>query len=321
MSSILVTGGAGFLGSHLVQALAMSGDRVTVVDTLQFCHADNLTAALATGRVVVRQQDCAADGWEPAGEFDAIYHLAGVVATREFMARPASALLASTRPLESMLRWQQRQPAARLLFASSSEVYGDAEVHPQPEEYRGNVSCTGPRSGYDEGKRAGESLLLGWSREFRGGTPCGAIVRLFNTYGPRMTANGRLVPTMVRDALRQRRITVNAPGTQTRTLLHVDDCVRALQAAMERQPAVPVNVGGTETMPVLEIAERIAEAVTRRGGTPVQIVLGERLPDDVQQRRPVLDRAAALLGWQPRIPFADGVQTVIDYWLARPDQA
>lgn len=320
MKRYLVTGGAGFLGSHLAEALATEGHRVTVVDTMQFCHEDNLDAALATGRVEVRREDCAADGWSPRGEFDGVYHLAGVVATREFMARPASALLASTKPLEALLRWQDARPSMRLLFASSSEVYGDAVVHPQPEEYRGNVSCTGPRCGYDEGKRAGESLLIGWSREFRGGRTCAAIVRLFNTYGPRMTANGRLVPTMVRDALRTGRITVNAPGTQTRTLLYVDDCVRALTAAMACQPPEPLNVGGVETLSVREIATVIADAVTRRCGRPVEVVMGDVVPDDVQQRRPVLERARARLDWRPSVPLAIGIDAVIDYWLPRTNR-
>jgi dTDP-glucose 4,6-dehydratase len=315
--NILVTGGAGFIGSHLTERLLADDHDVTVVDSMRGCHADNLARVSQHPRLTLRVEDCAADGWQVPGEFDAVYHLAGVAATGEFVARPVDALLVSIKPLERILRWRDRRPEARVLFTSSSEVYGDAQVHPQPESYRGNVSCTGPRSGYDEGKRAGEALILGWSRQHRIAAASAAIVRLFNTYGPRMTANGRLVPTMVRDALTEQRIRVNAPGTQTRTLLFVDDCINALLQAMQAQHAEPVNVGGNETLPVADIAACVANAVSRRLGRTVEIVLAEPVPDEVMQRRPVLDRAGKVLGWRPSTPFAIGLERVIDYWLPR----
>lgn len=313
----LVTGGAGFLGSHLVEDLLADGHHVTVVDSMRGCHADNLSAVAGNRRLEVHSEDCTADDWAVAGPFDEIYHLAGVAATGDFVARPVDALLASTKGLERILRWCDRHPETKVLFTSSSEVYGDAQVHPQPEAYRGNVSCTGPRSGYDEGKRAGEALILGWSRQYRAGRTAAAIVRLFNTYGPRMTANGRLVPTMVRDALRERRIQVNMPGTQTRTLLFVADGVKGLRRAMAVQHAEPVNVGGNETLPVADIAAAVAAAVTRRLGAGIEIVPAPPVTDEVMQRRPVLDRARQMLDWHPTTPFAAGLERVIDYWQQR----
>jgi UDP-glucuronate decarboxylase len=317
MTNVLITGGAGFIGSHLTEALVRDGCRVTVVDSMQFCHADNLDAVLGSGRVELRREDCAADGWRVRGEFDEIYHLAGVVATGEFTARPVAALWTSLLPMERILRYQRdERPQTRLLFASSSEVYGDAQVDPQGEDYRGNVSTTGPRSGYDEGKRATEALIAGWARE-RQLPAVAAIVRLFNTYGPRMTANGRLVPTMIVDALRHGRIEVNAPGTQTRTLLYVSDGVTALRAAMSKQPQQPINIGGVETMAVRETAEHIAAAVRAITGKPVRIELGPAVTDDIKQRRPDLSRVRAALGWAPTVRFAEGVENVIAYWQER----
>jgi dTDP-glucose 4,6-dehydratase len=317
VTSVLITGGAGFIGSHLTEALVRDGCRVTVVDSMEFCHPDNLDAALRSGLVELRREDCAADGWRVSGEFDEVFHLAGVVATREFMARPVAALWASLLPMEQILRYQRdRRPPTRVLFASSSEVYGDAQAHPQSEDYRGNVSITGPRSGYDEGKRATEALIAGWARERR--LPAvAAIVRLFNTYGPRMTANGRLVPTMVVDALRQGRIVVNAPGSQSRTLLYVSDGVTALRRAMAVQAPQPINVGGVETMSVHATAEHIAAAVGEITGRTVRIEPGPAVPDDVMQRRPDLHRARELLAWTPELRFADGIKQVIGYWRKR----
>jgi nucleoside-diphosphate-sugar epimerase len=317
VTSVLVTGGAGFIGSHLTEALVHGGCRVTVVDSMQFCHPDNLDAALRSGRVELRREDCAADGWRVSGDFDEIFHLAGVVATGEFMARPVAALWTSLMPMEQILRYQRdRRPRVQVLFASSSEVYGDAQVDPQGEDYRGSVSITGPRSGYDEGKRATESLIAGWARERR--LPAvAAVVRLFNTYGARMTANGRLVPTMVVDALRHGRIVVNVPGTQTRTLLYVSDCVTALRRAMAVQSPQPINVGGLETMSVRVTAEHIAAAVGEMTGRTVRIESGPAVPDDIMQRRPDLRRVREVLAWSPAVCFADGIKHVIDYWRKR----
>ncbi|MEQ8767649.1 MAG: GDP-mannose 4,6-dehydratase [Planctomycetota bacterium] len=317
----LVLGGAGFIGSHLVERRIAAGDHVTVIDSFEYCYSDNLEALDGHPHLEVLRADVSEPGWSVPGDFDDLYHLAGVVATGEFMRRPVAALWTSLRPMEALLRYRRdRNRKARLLFASSSEVYGDAQVHPQPEGYRGHVSCTGPRSGYDEGKRATESLITGWAREHD--EPCAAaVVRLFNTYGPRMTANGRLVPSMVVDALQSGEITVNRPGTQTRTLLDVRDALVAIERALERQHPVPINIGGFETMPVRETAERIAAAVLDITGREVRLTDGPEIPDEVLRRRPDLARAKELLDWAPSTPFSAGVREVIRYWQGRTEPA
>ncbi len=315
--SALVLGGAGFIGSHLVEDLLAGGSRVTVVDSMEYCYADNLEAARSSDRLTVITADVTRPDWEVEGHFDEIFHLAGVVATGDFVARPTAALWTSLLPLAKLLRYRaDHRPEVKLLFASSSEVYGKAEVHPQPEEYVGHVDCIGPRSGYDEGKRAGESLIVGWARELGMDCAC-AIVRIFNTYGPRMTANGRLVPTMVHDALKNASIAVNRPGTQTRTLLDVRDCIRGLRKAIALQHPRPINIGGVETMPVRETAERIASAVESRTGRPVTLEWAPEIDADIARRRPDITRARELLDWQPTIPFEEGIERVIDYWQDR----
>jgi UDP-glucuronate decarboxylase len=316
----LVLGGAGFLGSHLVDRLLTEGHAVTVVDTMRDCHPDNLDAARAAAgaRLVVIPADAADASLEIPGRFDEAYHLAGVVATREFVARPVEALLTSLLPMQRLLQHKRaHQPELRLLFASSSEVYGDARTPLQHEDDRGNVSCQGPRSGYDEGKRATESLIVGYRRQYGLERPC-AIVRLFNTYGPRMTANGRLVPSMIRMALTHGEIMVNAPGTQTRTLQYVSDCIEAMRRAIRLQPEVPINVGGAAACAVAEIARQIAAAVTRRTGRTIRIVPGPMMPDEVMQRQPDVERARELLeGWRATVGLAEGVEATIDYWRDR----
>ncbi len=315
----MVTGGAGFIGSHIVEKLVAEGYQVTAVDTMEWCYPGNLDAAMETGQVILQVADCSADSWEVDGHYDEIYHLAGVVATGAFMKHPISSLMVSILPMQKLLRYKLlRNPEVKLLFASSSEVYGDASVHPQPEDYRGNVSCWGPRSGYDEGKRATESLIHGWEREM--GWDCAsAIIRIFNTYGPRMTANGRLVPSMALGAIRDGKIMVNAPGTQTRTLQHVSDCIEAMRRACALQNPLAINVGGVETMPVMETAERIAAAVQEITGQEIEIYDGPEVPDEILRRRPDISRAKELLDWEPKVSFADGVKDVISYWQARVD--
>lgn len=315
----LVLGGAGFLGSHLVDHLLAEGHAVTVVDSMRECHPDNLAGARHTGgsRLTTVVADATDPGFAIDDRFDEAYHLAGVVATREFVARPVDALWSALLPMQRLLQHKrERNPHLRLLFASSSEVYGDPRTNQQHEDDRGNVSCVGPRSGYDEGKRATEALIAGHRRQFGLAQPC-AVLRLFNTFGPRMTANGRLVPSMIHGALTRGEIVVNAPGSQTRTLQYVSDCIEAMRRAIRRQAAIPINVGGTETMTVTAIAEAIAAAVVRRTGRPVRLVAGPPVEDEIMQRRPDLSRARELLDWQPAVAVADGIAATIDYWLPR----
>lgn len=321
---VLVTGGAGFIGSHLVDDLIEHGHYVDVLDTLADCYSDNLWRHEESRRLQVYKGDVSIDNAMEKHIFrvgfttnqrvvyDEIYHLAGLAATPDFVERPVEAFEASVMGISSILKYAQHT-GSRVLFTSSSEVYGDAQVPRQDEEYRGNVSIVGPRSGYDEGKRGAEALIAGYRRQYGVNT---AVVRIFNTIGPRMMARGRLVPTMVLTALRKGKIIVCVPGSQTRTLLDVSDCVRALKLAMAAQPASPVNVGGTETLTVLEVASMIKYLVPRMANKAVEIVDGPQAPDEVFQRIPVIRRAQRELHWHPEVPVEDSVKSIISYWLS-----
>lgn len=306
MRNVLVIGGAGFIGSHLVERLLLMGDsKVTVVDNLATGSRENLKGM----PVSFLQQDTTGYGWRLLDEYDEVYHLGALASTRQFTAHPVEAFEAAVNPLMHVLEYACTR-RTRVLFASSSEVYGEPEIVPTPEEGRGYVNPVGVRSGYDEGKRAGEALMAGYRREY--GID-GRIVRIFNTYGPRQTADGRLVATMVRDALTKHTITVNAPGTQTRTLVHVFDTVTGIICAMRTEGApFVVNIGGRETFTVRQVAEQVAEQVGH-----CTIISGPPVEEEPMRRVPDITLAKEKLGWFPLVSFREGLKTVIEYWEER----
>jgi nucleoside-diphosphate-sugar epimerase len=307
----LVTGGAGMIGSHLVDALLARGDRVVVVDNLLTGRRRNLDHLATNPALTVVEADVCAAG-NPllrVGPVDQVYHLASPASPVDFARYPLETLLASAEgtrhALDAARRW-----GAVLLLASTSEVYGDPEEHPQAETYRGNVNPLGPRSCYDEGKRFAESLAMAYWRVH--GVDV-RIARLFNTYGPRSRPDdGRVVPTFCVQALTGEPLTIFGSGRQTRSLCYVSDTVRGLLALADAPGLAGevVNLGCPEERTVLEIAEIVAEAA---GGS----CRLERQPlpvDDPTRRCPDITKARRLLGWEPEVDLEIGLELTLAYF-------
>jgi nucleoside-diphosphate-sugar epimerase len=307
----LVTGGAGMIGSHLVEALLARGDRVVVVDNLMTGRRRNLDHLATNPALTVVEADVCAAG-NPllrVGPVDQVYHLASPASPVDFARYPLETLLASAEgtrhALDAARRW-----GAVLLLASTSEVYGDPEEHPQVETYRGNVNPLGPRSCYDEGKRFAESLAMAYWRVH--GVDV-RIARLFNTYGPRSRPDdGRVVPTFCVQALTGEPLTIFGSGRQTRSLCYVSDTVRGLLALADAPGLAGevVNLGCPEERTVLEIAEIVAEAA---GGS----CRLERQPlpvDDPTRRCPDITKARRLLGWEPEVDLEIGLELTLAYF-------
>jgi len=307
----LVAGGAGFVGSHLVDLLVEQGHAVVVADNLITGRAENLSHHPADTLDVVT-----ADVSERLPEtltrhqYHRIYHLASPASPVDYARNPLETLHANSLGTEHLLGLARRD-GARFLLASTSEVYGDAEVHPQPEDYWGHVNPIGPRSSYDEGKRYAEALTVNYgavySIDFR-------IARIFNAYGPRMKAgDGRMVPSFCVQALAGQPLTVFGDGSQTRSLCYVGDLIRGLTALMETDGASGqvVNVGSPDEHTVLEIAERIIQLT----GSVSAIEHRELPVDDPRRRRPVIEKARTLLGWEPSTVLDDGLRATIEYFV------
>jgi dTDP-glucose 4,6-dehydratase len=308
----LVTGGAGFLGSHLCERLLDSGVAVDCADNLLTGSREN-TAHL-DGRPGFRLLECdlSAPGAPEAlpGPYDLVLNFACPASPADYLAHPLETLDVGSAGTRNALE-AARRDGARFLLASTSEVYGDPKVHPQTEDYWGNVNPVGPRSVYDEAKRFGEALTTAHARVH--GTNAG-IVRLFNTYGPRMrTHDGRVVPTFVCQALAGEPLTVAGDGSQTRSLCYVDDTVDGILTVAATRSVRPVNIGGTEEVTVLELARRIVELT----GSRSDIVFVDRPQDDPERRRPDITLAHELLGWQPQIPWSEGIKRTIEHFAAK----
>jgi len=305
---VLVAGGAGFVGSHLCDALLAEGCSVVCVDSfLTGARANVAPLENHPGFRLIRQDIC--DPLELEGPLDGVYNLACAASPPRYQADPVHTMMTSVVGTHNLLLLAERH-GARFLLASTSEVYGDPEVHPQPEEYRGNVNPTGPRACYDEGKRAAEALCFDLLRLGRVDT---RVARIFNTYGPRMQADdGRIVSNFINQALRGEPLTVYGTGEQTRSFCHVTDLVKGLIALMEVQPnpKVPINLGNPGEFTVNELAAIVAEMIPGAKG-----VLHRPLPqDDPQRRRPDIKRAKELLGWTPRIPLREGLEDTIAWF-------
>jgi dTDP-glucose 4,6-dehydratase len=298
----LVTGGAGFLGSHLCEALLERGHRVLCLDNLETGSLANIEHLRDDGFAFLNHdviEYIAID--EPV---DFVYHLAALASPIDYLRLPLHSLKAGSYGTHHALGLAKLM-RARFLLASTSEVYGDPQVHPQLETYWGHVNPVGPRGVYDEAKRYAEALTMAYHRQQGVDT---AIVRIFNTYGPRMRANdGRAIPTFLRQALEDRPLTVFGDGSQTRSFCYVDDLIRGLVLLAESDEHLPVNLGNPDEKSLLELAE----AVIRVTGTSSQIVF-EALPvDDPQVRQPDITRAKQLLGWEPDVELEDGLRRTI----------
>ena len=310
----LVTGGAGFVGSHLCDRLVGDGFRVICLDSFLTGRRDNIAHLANDDRFDLIERDVIDPA--PALRVSHIFHLACAASPPQYQADPEHTMLTNVLGTRNYLRLAE-QCGARFLLTSTSEVYGDPEVHPQAEDYRGSVSCTGPRACYDEGKRAAEALAFDFLRLDRADT---RVARIFNTYGPRMRADdGRVVSNFVCQALAGEDITVHGDGLQTRSFCFVDDLVDGLMRLIDSEKArgVPVNLGNPEELRVREFVERVV-SMTGSLSRVIHLPLPE---DDPKRRRPDISRARDFLGWQPTTPLADGLRQTIDWFAAGIDAA
>ena len=303
MPTSLVTGGAGFLGSHLCEALLDRGHRVVCVDNLETGSLQNIEHLRGDMFVFLNHdviEHVAID--EP---LDFVFHLAALASPIDYLRLPLHSLKAGSYGTHNALGLAKFK-RARFLLASTSEVYGDPQVHPQPETYWGHVNPVGPRGVYDEAKRYAEAMTMAYYRQQGVDT---AICRIFNTYGPRMRPNdGRAIPTFLRQALEGRPLTVFGDGSQTRSFCFVSDLISGLVLLAESVEHLPVNLGNPDEKSLLELAETI-QGLT---GTSSEIVF-EALPvDDPQVRQPDITRAKQLLGWEPEILLEEGLRRTID---------
>jgi dTDP-glucose 4,6-dehydratase len=303
MSTCVVTGGAGFLGSHLCERLLADGHRVICVDNLETGSLENI-AQIRDERFDFRNIDII-EPVEIAEDVDFVYHLASPASPIDYLRLPLHTLKVGSHGTHHMLGLAKFK-RARFLIASTSEVYGDPQVHPQKEDYWGHVNPIGPRGVYDEAKRYAEAMTMAYHRQQGVDT---AIVRIFNTYGPRMRArDGRAIPTFFRQALQDRPITVFGDGSQTRSFCYVDDLIDGIVRLAESDIHMPVNIGNPNEFTLLELAKTVIEVTESRSE-----IVYEPLPtDDPQQRQPDITRARDLLGWEPTIELAEGLRRTID---------
>jgi dTDP-glucose 4,6-dehydratase len=303
MTTCLVTGGAGFLGSHLCEELLVRGHRVVCIDNLETGSLANI-AHIRSDKFVHRGIDIIEPYFidEP---IDFVYHLASPASPIDYLRLPLHTLKVGSYGTHHTLGLAKAH-RARFLTASTSEVYGDPKVHPQPESYWGHVNPIGPRGVYDEAKRYAEALTMAYHRQQGVDT---AIVRIFNTYGPRMRPHdGRAIPTFLRQALQDRPITVFGDGSQTRSFCYVDDLVRGIIALAESGFHDPVNIGNPNEFTLLELAKEVIEATSSNS----EIVF-EALPtDDPQVRQPDIGLAREVLDWEPEVGLKEGLRRTIE---------
>jgi dTDP-glucose 4,6-dehydratase len=305
MPTTLVTGGAGFLGSHLCDHLLAKGHRVICVDNLDTGSLKNIEH-IRVPEFSFRQLDITSH-YAVDEPVDFVYHMASPASPIDYARLPLHTLRVGAYGTHNTLGLAKAK-RARFLQASTSEVYGDPLVHPQPETYWGNVNPIGPRGVYDEAKRYAEALTMAYLRQ-QGVDTC--IVRIFNTFGPRMRPHdGRAIPTFLRQALTDKPLTVFGDGGQTRSFCFVDDLIRGLVSLAESDVHDPVNIGNPDEMTLLDMAKLVVELTESRS----EIVF-EALPeDDPQVRQPDITRARELLGWQPEVELREGLATTIAHY-------
>jgi dTDP-glucose 4,6-dehydratase len=304
---ILISGAAGFLGSHLTDLLLSQGHSVVGVDNLLTGKAENIAHLEGNHNY----QFIKADVIQPldiAGPIDRIYHMASPASPVGYVKHQVATLKVNSQGTWNLLELSIAK-SARFLMASTSECYGDPAVHPQREEYWGNVNPVGMRSMYDEAKRFSEACTMGYHRERGADT---RIIRIFNTYGPRMDPyDGRVVISFIRQALNNEPLTVFGEGKQTRSLCYVSDLVRGINLTMESDFHEPINLGNPQEMTILQIAKEIMELIP---GTRSTIVHQPMPPDDPRVRCPDITRAKTILGWTPVIPRREGLKKMIDFY-------
>jgi dTDP-glucose 4,6-dehydratase len=311
VSRVVVAGGAGFLGSHLCDFLIARGDVVVCLDDLSTGTEDNLAHLQGHERfslIVTDVSEKVELGDE--SKVDAVCNLASPASPPAYLARPFDTLAVGSEGTRRLLELA-RAHGARFIMASTSEIYGDPEVHPQVESYRGNVDPTGPRSVYDEAKRFSESLTMAMQRAH--GLDVG-IARIFNTYGPRLSpGDGRVVSNFIVQALRREPLTVYGDGTQTRSLCYVDDQIAGLIALLDSSVTGPVNIGNPDERTMLDLAHFVLDVT----GSSSEIVFRPLPTDDPTRRCPDITLARTALGWAPKIELREGIERTIEYFSGR----
>ena len=306
---VLITGGAGFIGSHLCEFLLEQGCTVVCADSFITGSPENIRPLTNHPRFSLIQQDVT--GYlDVAGELDWVLHLASPASPRDYLELPIQTLKVGALGTHNALGLAKAR-GARFLLASTSEVYGDPLVHPQPETYWGNVNPVGPRGVYDEAKRFAEAMTMAYHRAHGVDT---RIVRIFNTFGPRMRLNdGRAIPAFMTQALTGAPITVFGDGSQTRSFQYVTDLLHGIWRLMGASVHDPVNIGNPHEMTLLDLAKRIL----RLSGSRSEIVFQPLPEDDPKIRQPDIARARALLGWEPRVDLDEGLRQTLDWFRLR----
>jgi UDP-glucuronate decarboxylase len=311
----LVAGGAGFIGSHLCRTLLERGERVLCLDNLQTAHPSNLDILEGYAGFHFVRGDISLplppEVMRKTASIRRIYNLACAASPELYQADPEHTMMTNVVGTDRLLRLAE-QSGARFLLTSTSEVYGDPDVHPQREDYRGNVSCTGPRACYDEGKRAAETLAFDFARMGRADV---RVARIFNTYGPQMRIDdGRVVSNFIGQILEGAPLTIYGDGSQTRSFCYVEDTVDALIRLMEADlpEVMPINIGNCHELTIAELVEALGTIT----GEAVEVVHRALPTDDPTRRRPDITSARALLGWEPTTPLLAGLRKTYA-WFAR----
>ena len=305
----VVTGGAGFLGSHLTDLLLSRGHKVIAIDNLVTGSTDNI-AHLAGNRDFQFIKQDVTEFLYLAGPVDYVWHFASPASPIDYLELPIQTLKVGSLGTHKALGLAKTK-GARFLITSTSEIYGDPLIHPQPESYWGNVNTIGPRGCYDESKRFAEALVMAYHRQHAIPT---RIVRIFNTYGPRMRLNdGRVVPAFISQALANKPITIFGDGKQTRSFCYYSDLIEGIYRLMMSDTSDPVNIGNPHELTMLQFAEEIIQAT----GSKSKIVHKPLPQDDPKQRRPDITRAKKLLKWEPKVPLAEGLKSTIDYFRTK----
>ncbi len=304
MSRILVTGGAGFLGSHLCESLLKQGHDVLAVDNFFTGNKKNIQHLLINPNFEIIRHDITFPLYL---EVDQIYNLACPASPVHYQHDPVQTTKTSVHGSINMLGLAKRTQS-RILQASTSEVYGDPEIHPQPEDYWGKVNPIGPRSCYDEGKRCAETLFFDYHRQHNVDI---RVVRIFNTYGPKMSpGDGRVVSNFIVQAIQGHDITIYGDGSQTRSFCYVDDLINGLILTMNNQLTGPINIGNPTEYRIIDLAEKIISLTNSKS----KLVFKELPQDDPKQRQPNIEYAKKILGWNPQFPLDEGLKKTIKYF-------
>jgi len=312
---ILITGGAGFLGSHLCDRLLAEGHTVIAMDNLSTGNIDNIVHLVGRGDFSFIKHDVTNYIYVP-GQLDAVVHLASLPSPVDYLEKPIQTLKVGALGTHKTLGLAKAK-GARFLLASTSEVYGDPQVHPQPESYWGHVNPVGPRGVYDESKRFAEAMAMAYHRYHGVET---RIVRIFNTYGPRMRLDdGRVVPNFIKQALLGQPLTVYGDGSQTRSFCYVSDLVRGIIRLLLSDEAEPVNLGNPEEYSIRKFAEIVNELTGNTAGMTMidSKTLDDRVTDDPKVRCPDISKARAVLDWEPRVTLREGLTKSIAHFRER----